>query len=334
MYQADYQPGVKLYVKRVFITDDDKDLLPPYLRFVKGIIDSEDLPLNVSREILQKNKILSNIKTASVKKILGEIQNLVKDEEKYKTFIEQFNRPLKEGLYTDFGNRETLLELVRYKSTTTDGWVSLENYKDRMQSDQKSIFYITGGNETVLKNSPLLEAYKKKGIEVLVMDEDIDEIVAPMIGTYKDISLKAVNKSGSSEEIKTDEDREKEKEMKPVIDKIKEALKDEVKDVVASSRLQESPSCIVSDENDPSAQLQQMMKALGQTDMPEVKPILEINPRHEIICKLQNTEDKQILEDISRILLDQALMVEGVPVKDPAAFAARLNKYIGRSLNV
>jgi molecular chaperone HtpG len=333
MYQADYQPGVKLYVKRVFITDDDKDLLPSFLRFVRGIIDSEDLPLNVSREILQKNRILASIKTASVKKILGELQNLAKDEKKYKIFIDQYNRPLKEGLYSDFGNRDTLLELVRYKSTSVEGWTSLENYKDRMPDDQKSIFYITGGNETVLGNSPLLEAYKKKGIEVLIMDEEIDEIIAPVIGTYKDIPLKAVNKSGSSDEIKSDEDREKEKEIKPVVDKIKDELKDEVKDVVASSRLQESPSCIVSDDNDPTAQLQQMMKALGQKDMPEVKPILEINPRHEIIQKLQNTDDKDVIGDISRILLDQALMVEGLPLKDPAAFAVRLNKYINRSLS-
>ncbi|HOV39221.1 MAG TPA: molecular chaperone HtpG, partial [Spirochaetales bacterium] len=174
MYQVDYRPGVKLYVKRVFITDDDKELMPSYLRFLRGVIDSEDLPLNVSREILQQNRVLVNIRNASVKKVLGEFRRLaIEDKEKYTQFISQYNRPLKEGLYTDFENRDTLLELVRFKSTKVEGYTSLEEYTQRMLQDQKTIYYITGDNEHTLRNSPLLEAYKKKDIEVLIMDDEI-----------------------------------------------------------------------------------------------------------------------------------------------------------------
>ncbi|MCL2230828.1 MAG: molecular chaperone HtpG, partial [Treponema sp.] len=183
LFNVDYKPGVKLYVKRVFITDDDKELMPTYLRFVRGVIDSEDLPLNVSREILQQNKILLNIKSASVKKILGEIKQMAdsassggdEPKEKWETFISQFNRPLKEGLYQDFANRDALQELVRFKSTTADGWTSFAEYVSRMKSDQKHIYYITGGDEKTLRSSPLLEAYRAKEIEVLIMDDDIDD---------------------------------------------------------------------------------------------------------------------------------------------------------------
>jgi molecular chaperone HtpG len=332
MFNADYEPGVKLYVKRVFITDKDKELIPPYLRFVRGIIDSEDLPLNVSREILQKNKVLAHIKSASVKKILSEIQKLSEDREKYKTFTDQFNRLLKEGLYSDFGNRDTLLELIRFKSSLADGWTSLAEYKDRMKNDQKSIYYITGGNEAALKSSPLLESYKDKGFEVLLLDDDIDEIVLSAIFNYKEIPLKSVNKSGTSDEIKTDDDRKKEEELKPVVEKIKEALGAAVKDVIASSRLLESPCCIVSDEHDPTAQLQQMLKAMGQKDLPESKPILEINPAHPLVTRIQDLTDAETIKDVSWLLLDQALMVENLPVKDPAGFAARVNRYLVKAL--
>lgn len=332
MYQADYKPGVKLYVRRVFITDDDKELLPTYLRFVRGVIDSEDLPLNVSREILQKNKILSSIKNASVKKILSELKKLSAKEEEYKEFIDQYNRPLKEGVYSDYANKDELMELVRFKSTSVEGWTSLAAYTDRMTDDQKAIYYITGDNETTLRNSPLLEAYKKKGIEVLIMDDEIDEIVAPMMGNYKEKEMKSVNKSGSADDLKTDEDKEKEKSVEPLLKKIKDALGEEVKDVVASSRLHESPSCIVADENDPTAQMQQMLKAMGQTEMPEIKPILEINPDHAIVKQLQDSSDKSLLEDVSHLLLDQAILAEGAPLKDPHAFAKRLNRVMEQAL--
>ncbi len=332
MYQVDYRPGVKLYVKRVFITDDEKELMPAYLRFVRGVIDSEDLPLNVSREILQQNRVLANIKSVSVKKILSELEALSRNKEKYKEFIDQFNRPLKEGLYSDFANRDTLLELVRFKSTKVEGYTSLSEYKDRMQTDQKAIYYITGDNENTLRNSPLLEAYKQKDIEVLIMDDEIDEIVVPSIGKYKDTELKAINRAGAAEELKTEKDKQKEKEVKPLIERIKKVLGDKVKDVVASSRLSDSPSCIVADENDPTMQMQQLMKALGQKEMPDIKPILEVNPGHPIVLRLKDSQDEALVEDVSFLLLEQALLVEGVQLKNPAEFVKRLNRIMEKAV--
>ncbi len=327
MYQADYRPGVKLYIKRVFITDDEKELMPVYLRFLRGIIDSEDLPLNVSREILQQNRVLESIKSASVKKVLGEFKKIADNNpEKYIEFIEQYNRPLKEGLYSDFANRDALLELIRYKSTEEEGWTTLAAYKERMKEDQKAIYYITGDNEKTLRNSPLLEAYKKKGIEVLIMDDEIDEIVAPAIMNYKDVELKAVNKSGSADDLKTEEDEKKEKDLEPVLKKIKDVLGEKVKEVKASSRLSDSPSCIVADENDPTMQMQQMMRAMGQSDFPDIVPILEINPDHAIVKKLKDTSDDAVFEDVSFLLFEQAMLVEGQQLKEPADFVKRLNR--------
>jgi len=331
MYQVDYRPGVKLYIRRVFITDDEKELMPPYLRFLRGVIDSEDLPLNVSREILQHNRVLANIKSSSVKKVLGELQRLALEEpDTYTEFIKQYNRPLKEGLYSDFGNRDTLLELVRYKSSSEEGYTSLAAYKERMLPDQKAIYYITGGDEKTLRNSPLLEAYRARKIEVLIMDDDIDEIVIPSIGTYKETQLKPVNRSDAGEDLKDGEDKEKEKEAQPVIEKIKKALGERVKDVVISVRLADSPSCIVLDENDPSMQMQQLFKAMGQSEMPEIKPILEVNPNHPIVTRLRDIEDEEFISDISVLLLDQALLVEGSQMADPADFVKRLNKMLAR----
>ena len=356
MYQADYKSGVKLYVKRVFITDDDKELLPAYLRFVRGIIDSEDLPLNVSREILQQNRILSSIKTQSVKKLLSEFKKMAEnskkalavaeaertDEQKdaikkWAQFVSQYNRPLKEGLYTDFANKEDLSELIRFKSTAEEGtgennWTSFADYVQRMKTDQKAIYYITGGDEKNLRASPLLEAYKAKGFEVLIMNDDIDDIVIPMLNKYKDFDLKAVNRAGSDEELGVDkkESEKKEKEFKSVIEKIKNALGDKVKDVVLSKRLSDSPCCIVVDENDPSLQMERMMKAMGQSTFGSVKPILEVNAEHPIIAKLKDTEDADYIADVSSVLLDQALLVGGAELTDPADFVKRMNKLITR----
>ncbi len=332
MYYADYKPGVKLYVKRVFITDDEKELLPTYLRFVRGIIDSEDLPLNVSREILQKNRILKNIQNASVKKLLSEFKKISESNGAlYQEFISQYNRPLKEGLYSDFTNRETLLELVRFKSTEREEFVSLESYVERMKDDQKAIYYIAGGKEDTLRKSPLLEAYKKRGIEVLIMDDEIDEIVIPSIGPFKDKELKAINRSGAAEDLKDAGDEKKEQEAKPVVDKIKEALKDKVKDVKVSSRLTTAPACIMVDEHDPTVQMQQMLKAMGQSDDTPMIPILEINPEHPIVQSIARTDDKQYAADLSAILLDQAYLVEGVMIKEPADFVRRLNEALSKT---
>ncbi|MCX7656508.1 MAG: molecular chaperone HtpG [Treponemataceae bacterium] len=329
MYHADYKPGVKLYVKRVFITDDDKELLPTWLRFIRGVIDSEDLPLNVSREILQQNRILQNIRNASVKKLLAEFKALAdNNKEKWETFISQYNRPLKEGLYQDYSNREALLELVRFKSSAVEGWTSLADYVSRMKSDQKAIYYITGGDEKTLKASPLLEAYRAKGIEVLIMDDEIDDIVIPAVGRYKDYDLKAVNRAGADEELGTEKDKDQEKALKPVLEKIKKVLGSQVKDVKLSRRLQESPSCIVADEHDPSIQFAQLLKAMGQTEIPDIQPILEVNGNHPLVQSLKDRDDEEYIADVATVLLDQALLVEGVKLKDPADFVKRLNRLL------
>ncbi|QQO10531.1 molecular chaperone HtpG [Breznakiella homolactica] len=331
LYNVDYKAGVKLYVKRVFITDDDKELMPTYLRFVRGVIDSEDLPLNVSREILQQNKVLLNIKNASVKKLLSEFKTISENnKEKWETFVSQYNRPLKEGLYQDFTNREALQELVRFKSSSEEGWTSLADYTGRMKSDQKYIYYITGGDEKTLKASPLLEAYRAKNIEVLIMDDEIDDIVIPSMGKYKDWEFKAVNRSGADEEIGEKKDKNAEKEIKPVLEKIKNALGDRVKDVKLSRRLHDSPSCIVADENDPTIQMAQMLKAMGQGEMADVKPILEINGDHPIVVSIKNTDDEERIADTAGVLLDQALLLEGVKIKDPADFVKRLNRLLSK----
>jgi molecular chaperone HtpG len=333
LYQADYKGGVKLYVKRVFIMDDSKDLLPQYLRFVRGIIDSEDLPLNVSREILQQNKVLTSIKTASVKKILSELKAIAaNDPEKYLQFIAEYNRPLKEGLYGDFANRDTLLDLIRFKSTKVDGLTSLAEAKERIQPEQKALYYVTGSSESMLRNSPLLEIYKKKGIEVLILDDDIDEIVFSSVAKYGDIDLKAVNKASTSEDLKDDSAPDKAEELKPLLEKIKATLGDAVKEVRASSRLAGSPSVIVSDEDEPSARMRQMMQAMGQKDLPELQPTLEINPDHEIIKKLLADSASSMVEDAAWLLFDQAMLLEGVPLKDPTIFVQRLNRVLSQSI--
>ncbi|MBP7734920.1 MAG: molecular chaperone HtpG [Spirochaetes bacterium] len=333
LFRADYQAGIKLYVKRVFITDDDKELMPVYLRFVRGVIDSEDLPLNVSREILQQNRVLAKIKTSSVKRILDELSKLQKsDREKYNEFYREFGIPVKEGLYQDMENREKILELVMYKSTSVDGYTTLDEYKDRMKPDQDAIYYITGAKEGNLRNSPLLEMYKNKDIEVLVMDDEVDDIIIASVPKFKDINLKSVNRSDAAESLKSEEDKQKEKEIEPLIKKIKDVLGEEVKDVKASTRLSDSPSCIVADESDPTVQMQHLLKAMGQKNMPDFKPILEINPEHEIIKKLETADDKAVVEDISHLLLEQALLIEGVELKSPSEFVKRLNRVMGKAL--
>lgn len=356
MYQADYKSGVKLYVKRVFITDDDRELLPAYLRFVRGVIDSEDLPLNVSREILQQNRILETIRSASVKKLLSEFKKMgdeadkakkteeskrtdeeKKAIEKWNKFVKNYNRPMKEGLYSDYANRDEIAEIVRFKSTDASGtgdgnYTSFAGYVSRMKPEQKAIYYITGSDEKNLRANPLLKAYVNKGFEVLVMDDDIDEVVIGGYGKYKDFELKAVNRSGSDEDlgINKEEAKKKEEEFKPVTEKIKKALGDKVKEVRLSKTLSgENPSCIVVDQNDPSWQMVQMMKAMGQNG-PDLKPILEINAEHPIVAKLKDSSDEAVIADVSEVLLDQALLVAGVELKDPADFVKSLNNLLSK----
>jgi len=332
LFNPDFQPGVKLYVKRVFITDNDKELMPTYLRFIRGVIDSEDLPLNVSREILQKNRVLAKIKNNSVKKILSELLKYSEDKKKYTDFIDKFGIPIKEGLYQDHDNRDDLLELVRFKSTTEDGYVSLSEYCARMKADQKNIYYITGDNEANLKNSPLLEMYTDKDIEVLIMDQDIDEFVIPSINKYKEHDLKSVNFSDAADDLQTDENKKEETNLKPLIKKMKKVLGEQVKDVKASSRLKDSPSCIVADSNDPTAKMQELMKAMGQAGQQDVKPILEINPSHAIIIKLKDMKKSKSFDNISQLLLDQAVLLEGAKLQNPTDFVDRLNIILTESL--
>ena len=324
LYRADYQSGVKLYVKRVFITDDDKELLPTYLRFVKGIIDSEDLPLNVSRELLQSNKILANIKQSSTKRILKAIQKLKGDDAD--TFTEQYNKVIKEGIFQDHTNKELLLDIVKYKSSTEEGMVSFADYVSRGDSEKKEIYYITGEDEKVLRNSPLLEAYKKANIEVLIMDDkEIDEIVTPSIGQYKEWTLKDITTIEAPDSKTKEEKEELSKEFKSLTDKIKEILGEDVKEVKTTTRLTTSPSCVVKDANDPMAGMAHMFAQMGQ-EMPETPLILEVNPEHAMIQKLDKLENQETFADMAWILLDSAKLSEGLEPKDKSAFASRVAK--------
>ncbi len=331
LFRVDYQSGIKLYVKRVFISDDDKELLPTYLRFVRGIVDVEDLPLNVSREILQQNAVLSKVKKASVKKILTELKKLKKnDKEKYLEFYNTFGRVLKEGLMSEFDNRDLLLDLLLFKSAQNDEMIDLATYKEAMAEDQKEIYYLTGEDVNMLKNSPLIEGFKKKGIDVLLLDEEVDTIVVPQIGTYKDTPLASANSvklDANEEDIKEEEEKYQE-----VLIKMKEFLKDEVKDVKISSRLEKSPTCLVYDKDDPDFAMQQMLKQMGQDNMPEIKPILEINPTHPIFTKILETKDFVKLQDISFTLLDVAKLNEGMKIKDINHFTDKINELVTNSI--
>ena len=225
-------------------------------------------------------------------------------------------------------HREDLLELVRFKSTTEEGYVSFSEYAGRMKADQKSIYYLTGDNETNLKNSPLLEMYMEKEIEVLVMDQDIDEFVIPAVNKYKEFDLKSVNFSDAADDLKSDDNKKEEDDIKPLIKKMKKVLGEQVKDVKVSSRLKDSPSCIVADSNDPTAKMQEIMKAMGQHGQQDIKPILEINPSHAIIRKLKGMKKSKSFDDISQLLLDQAILLEGAKLKTPTEFVERLNSIL------
>ncbi|EAJ0851673.1 molecular chaperone HtpG [Campylobacter coli] len=326
LYRVDYQSGLKLYVKRVFISDDDKELLPTYLRFVRGIIDVEDLPLNVSREILQENQILKGVKEASVKKILSELEKLKnKDKEKYLSFFKNFGKVLKEGLYGFGGEKDSLLKLMLYKSTKGESLRSLEEYKNDIQGEQKEIFYITGNNESLLRNSPLLEEYKQKNIEVLLMDDEIDSLIAPMLGEYEGLKFIAINQVEDKNELSDEEKNE----FAPLVAKFKELLKDQVEDVRLTSRLKDSPSCIVYDKNKPDFAMQQLLKQMGQEQ--NFKPILEINPKHAIFTGLKNNEI--FSADIATLVLNMAKLSEGMGVDNPAEFNASLTKIITKAFS-
>lgn len=324
LYRVDYKSGLKLYVKRVFISDDDKELLPTYLRFVRGIIDVEDLPLNVSREILQENKILKSVQEASVKKILAELKKFKeKDKENYLKFHENFGKVLKEGLYGFGENKDAIAKLLYFKNSNKEELIDLEEYKQNLAQDQKEIFYITGKNEKILRNSPLLESYKQKNINVLLLDEEIDTIVMPMMNEFEGLKFSAINHLASEE---TSE--EQKAEFAPLLIKIKEALKDEVEEVKLSQRLSNSPSCIVYDQNKPDFAMQQILKQMGQEQ--QIKPILEINPNHEILKALK--ENDALANDMAHILLNMAKLSEGMGIDNPNDFNNALNKIVSKAL--
>ncbi|WP_200762137.1 molecular chaperone HtpG [Nitrosophilus alvini] len=330
LFRADYQSGVKLYVKNVFIMDDDKELLPVYLRFVRGIIDAEDLPLNVSREILQQNIVLSKIKKASTKKILNELKKLKeKDKDKYLKFWELFGRVIKEGLIADFENRKLLLELLLFKTSKSDEYIDLKTYVERMKQDQKGIYYLVG--EENLKDSPLLERFRKEDIEVLLCEDEIDSFVMPALVQYKEKTFKSI----SSTEV--DEDFEKseidESRYKDLLEKIKEILKEDVKEVKITSRLTESPAVLVFDKDDPEFQMYQMMRQMGQFDAKEPKPVLEINPEHEIFGKMVLSNDFSLVSEVATVIYNEARLLEGMKIKNVGDFAKAINTLAAKAVS-
>jgi len=335
LYRVDYQPGVKLYINRVFITDDEKELMPTYLRFLRGIIDSKDLPLNVSREILQSNPIMAKIKNASVKKVLSELAKMMKkDEEKYNKFYKEFGNVLKEGLYSDFANREKILELLKFYHLKGDDQITLEEFIKNVDSEKKEIYYITAKmGVDMLKNSPALEKFKAKDIDVLVLNEEIDTIVFPMVTEYKE--YKFVNVADAKlDDAETKEELEKlQKEYEGFVKELKDTLGESVKEVEVTLDLTDSPVAIKEDKEDPAYMMYQMMKQMGQNpDGPAPKPILQINPKHELIQKLKDSSDQNLIADAAKVLLEQAKLFAGQEIEDTLDFVTRLNRIIQKAL--
>ena len=331
LYQRDKAAGVKLYVKRVFIMDDAQALLPTYLRFVKGVVDSSDLPLNVSRELLQESRAVKAIREGCTKRVLSMIEDLASNEpEKFKTFYAEFGAVLKEGLGEDFANRERLAKLLRFASSTTDTTsVSFADYKARMKDGQDAIYYITADTLAAAKNSPQLEIFRKKGIEVLLMADRVDEWALNYLNEFDGTPLQSVAKGAVDLGKLQDEDEKKAAEeaqtqFKPILDKLKEALKDKASDVRATSRLVDSPACLVVQDGDMSTQLARMLKQAGQA-VPESKPILEVNAQHPLVRKLEASSESASFDDLANILFDQALLAEGGMPADPAAYVRRVN---------
>ena len=334
MWDREQKHGVKLYVRRVFIMDEADKLMPHYLRFVKGVVDSDDLPLNVSREILQHDKKIDSIRSANVKRVLGLLEKMAKnDEEKYQSFWNEFGKVLKEGPAEDFGNREKISGLLRFASTKSDGdaqTVSLDRYIERMGEKQEKIYYITADTLSAARNSPHLEVFKKKDIEVLLLTDRVDEWLVSHLTDYKEKHLQSVAK-GALDLGELEDKEEKEKvekateEHKRLIERVKTALGDTVKEVRVSSRLTESPACLVVDDYDMSQNLARVLKQLGQ-DAPMPTPIIEINLDHPLMQRMDNEADEDKFGELAKVVFDQALLAEGGQLEDPAGFVHRLNK--------
>ena len=336
LYRVDYQTGIKLYINRVFITDDEKELMPTYLRFLRGVIDSKDLPLNVSREILQSNAIMAKIKNASVKKVLSELSKMSKKEkDKYETFYKEFGNVLKEGLYNDFANREKILELLQFNTLNSDTPVMIEDFVKNVDEEKKELYYITAKSSlAMLKNSPALERFKSRNIDVLVLNEEVDTIIFPMVTEYKEYKLVSVHdaKFEESEEEKKEQE-EIAKSYEGLAKEFKDALGESVKSVETTSDLTDSAVAIKVDKDDPSYMMAQMMKQMGQSsDAPEPAPILQINPKHELIVKLKESADQNLINDAAHVLLDQAKLFDGQEIKDTADFITRLNRIMAKAL--
>ncbi|UUZ72670.1 molecular chaperone HtpG [Polaromonas sp. P1(28)-8] len=331
LFNRDKAAGVKLYVRRVFIMDDAQALMPTYLRFVKGVVDSADLPLNVSRELLQESRAVKAIHEGNTRRVLSMIEDLAaNDADKFKAFYAEFGAVLKEGLGEDFANRERLAKLLRFASSTTDTVsVGFADYKARMKEGQDAIYYVTADTLAAAKNSPQLEIFRKKGIEVLLMADRVDEWALNYLHEFDGTPLQSVAKGAVDLGKLQDEDEKKAAEeaqthFKPILDKLKEALKDKAKDVRATTRLVDSPACLVVQEGDMSTQLARMLKQAGQA-VPEVKPILEVNAQHPLVKKLEASAETDRFADLAHILFDQALLAEGGLPEDPAAYVKRVN---------
>jgi molecular chaperone HtpG len=341
LFNRDSRHGLKLYVHRVFIMDDAEQLLPGYLRFVRGIIDSNDLPLNVSREILQSSQIIDNIRSGCVKRVLDMLESMVKEQpEKYSKFWQQFGQVLKEGPYEDFANRDRIAPLLRFASTHTDTaeqTVSLQDYAERMQKDQKKIYYVTADTFKAAQNSPHLEIFRKKGIEVLLLSDRVDEWLVSHLTEFAGKPLQSVAKGDLDDLVSIgDKDKkaktkkkepQKDQEFESVVKQMKTILGDKIKDVRLTDRLTDSPACLVSDENDMSIHLQNMLKAAGQ-DFPTNKPIVEINPDHQLLHKMKLETDEARFAEWAWVLFEQAQLAQGTPLEDPATFVKRLNKLL------
>ncbi len=336
LWDREQRHGIKLYVRRIFIADDAKQIMPNYLRFVRGLVDSADLPLNVSREFLQQNKEIDKIRAASVKKILGELKKIAaKDADKYQSLWKEYGKVLKEGLVEDPDNQDALSRLVRFASTRGDGdaqTVSLEDYVGRMGEQQKAIYYVTAESHAAAKSSPHLEVFRKNDIEVLLLSDPVDEWVVNHLSNFDDKPLKSIArgdldldelKKGDGED-RAEDDKAKEA-LTPLVEKFREVLGERVKDVRLSDRLVDSPACLVADQYDLGGNMERILKAMGQ-DAPEAKPILEINPDHQILRRI--SVDADTVSDWAWVLLDQAVLAEGATLKDPAAYVARVNRLL------
>ncbi|MCG5495830.1 molecular chaperone HtpG [Ectothiorhodospira variabilis] len=336
LWDRDRRHGIKLYVQRVFIMDDAEQLMPTYLRFVRGVVDSNDLPLNISREILQNNRLIDGIRSGSVKKVLGLLEDLAKkDPEEYQTFWDAFGRVLKEGPAEDYANREQIGRLLRFASTHTGEAsqnVSLADYIGRMKEGQDTIYYITADSHTAALHSPHLEVFRKRGIEVLLLSDRVDEWLVSHLHEFEGKSLKSVAKGDLDlGDTETEEEKkaqqEAEEQVKDLLPRIQEALGERVKEVKFSHRLTDSPACIVLSEDEMALYMQQLLKQAGQ-NLPDTKPVLEVNPTHRLIQRMGEETDEARFKDWSSLLLDQAVLAEGGQLEDPAGFVKRLNTLI------